>query len=227
MDNLNKFKINLDYNNENNASKEELQYLEQLLNGINSSFNDENESFYSLCYYVSELKQFMQSKIVYDTRQVMYQFDTIMQQFGLKESVVSRIIASYNKYFSQERDKNGYLQKYSIMEIFQPFSKSKLFELLIVPKEQLIHDIETKILRPNMSVKTIRQYVKNYKAQLKLNDEKRPKEEKQEDEDIPMIYDPKKYYDFSYFENKNKAQLLNMIWDLQKAYQELKKQKNK
>lgn len=227
MENFNKFKINLDYNNENNIGREELHYLEHLLDGINRCFDDDNESFYSLCYYISELKSFMQSKIVYDTRKEMYQFDTIMRYYGLNETAVSRIISSYNKYFVRQKDKNGFLQSYKIMEVFEPFNKSKLFELLVIPTEQLIHDIETKILRPDMSVKTIRQYVKNYKAQLKLKDEQIQKEEKKENEEIPMVYDPKKFYDFSYFENKSKLQLLNMIWDLQKAYQELKKQKNK
>ena len=70
--------------------------------------------------------------------------------------------------------------------------------------------------------------MKNYKALQKANkkitDEKEEAQEEINEDEIPMAYDPKKYYDFKYFEEKNKAQLLNMIWDLQKEYQKLKKE---
>ena len=78
-----------------------------------------------------------------------------------------------------------------------------------------------------MSVKSIREYVKNYKALLKANNRLSESQEVEEDsqsleDNIPMVYDPKKHYEFDYFESKTKSQLLNMIWELQKEHENLK-----
>ena len=48
-------------------------------------------------------------------------------------------------------------------------------------------------------------------------------EEENHEEEIPPAYNPQKHYDFDYFKEKSKAQLLNMIWDLQKEYEKLLK----
>ena len=80
-----------------------------------------------------------------------------------------------------------------------PKIKSKLFELLPVENSQLETDLKNKVLRDDMSVASIREYVKNYKALQKANkkitDEKEDEAQEEINEDeIPMAYDPKKYY---------------------------------
>lgn len=83
-----------------------------------------------------------------------------------------------------------------------------------------------------MSVKQIREYVKNYKAletqNKKLSEEPKVQEEVEKpiEEDIPPAYNPKQHYDFSYFEKQSKAQLLNIVWELQKEYERIVKLKN-
>jgi len=43
------------------------------------------------------------------------------------------------------------------------------------------------------------------------------------EEEIPMVYDPKKVYDFDYFTKKTKNQLINIVWELQKFAHKNKK----
>ena len=67
-----------------------------------------------------------------------------------------------------------------------------------------------------MTVKQIRDYIKSLKNGTN---------EEINEEEIPEAYDPTKKYDFSYFETKTKSQLLNIVWELQKAYQKLKEKR--
>lgn len=46
----------------------------------------------------------------------------------------------------------------------------------------------------------------------------------EEVKDIEAAYDPRRYYDFTYFKSKTKEQLLNIVMDLQRTY--LEKPKN-
>lgn len=157
-----------------------------------------------------------------------YTFKDIMDSFSLNDTDISRLCSCYEKFVIVDSDN----KKPALIEEFKYFSKSKLVELITVPNEQLLQDIKTKVLRADMSVKTIRDYVKNYKELQKQNKKLFDKieddqEEKVDEEDIPMAYNPKLHYDFSYFENKTKAQLLNIVWQLQTEYEKLKKEKRK
>ena len=154
-----------------------------------------------------------------------------MQGFGICKTESSRILSVFDKFCCLScSDLNS--AKCSIIDEFKGFSKSKLFELLQVDSQQIVLDLKNKVLRFDFSVKQIREYVKNYQAQLRANkqlaEEDKPDLPEEIDESqIPMAYEPEKEYEFSYFETKTKSQLLNMIWDLQKAYQKLKKEKLK
>lgn len=210
--------------------------LIDLITKLNKLFKKENQNFAELCfltYRVNELfREYRKSgKYILDKYKNTCTFDTIMKGFGFDSSQSSRLLACYNKYC--------YLSKSDIERAtcnilcdYENFSKSKLIELLPVDTEQLLLDIKNKVIRPDMTVKSIREYVKNYQAQQRQKENLfKDKEEKVEEEfdesEIPMVYDPTKYYDFEYFESKTKAQLLNMIWDLQKEYKRLKEKTKK
>ena len=154
-----------------------------------------------------------------------YSFDTIMSGFGISKSESSRLLSCYEKFVTKETDKP------MILAEFYGFSKSKFFELLQVDNEQLRKDLQNKVLRFDFTIKQIRDYVKNLKTlekqQARLNGN--VKEEKEEiiEEEIPMAYNPQQHYDFDYFQEKSKAQLLNIVWELQKEYEKLKTSYNK
>lgn len=208
-------------------SKEIANYIKN----INKCFTKDNSNFVDLCYYVCNLKALFDSYYYVpcrDKKGKNYTFKDIMDNFGLNDTDISRLCSCYNKFVIV--DSNN--KKIALIEEFKYFSKSKLIELITVPNEQLLQDIKTKVLRPDMSVKTIRDYVKNYKELQKQNKKLFEKQEEQEEEqiveeDIPMAYNPKLHYDFSYFEDKTKAQLLNIVWQLQTEYERLKKEKRK
>ena len=100
-----------------------------------------------------------------------------------------------------------------------------------VDNEQIKKDLQNKVLRFDFTIKQIRDYVKNLqtleKQQAKLNGNDKEEKEEIVEENIPMAYNPQQHYDFEYFQEKNKAQLLNIVWELQKEYKKLKTSYNK
>lgn len=205
--------------------------LSDYIKKLDRCFKKESDNFAEICFIVYRIKKlFDDYKQVYlkKNSNMAYSFDTIMQGFGISKSESSRILSCYYKFITKETEKP------MIFAEFFGFSKSKLFELLQVDDETLRIDLKNKVIRFDFSVKQIREYVKNYQAQMRAkqrlaNGEEENKEENDvfDESQIPMAYEPDKEYEFSYFETKTKSQLLNMIWDLQKAYQKLKKEKKK
>lgn len=209
--------------------------LNKLLSKLNLCFQKEQNNFAEICYYVfkvNELFKTRKEELYYgrflDKHSNFVFFKDIMKGFGLDETQTSRILACYDKYVSKETEKPILLGQ------FFRFSKSKLYELLQVPNEQIEKDLKSGLLSSEMAVDKIRQYVKNYKTMLKHNKKlsEQAKAEEPEttstiEEEIPEAYNPTKYYEFSYFESKSKSQLLNIVWELQNAYTKLKQEKKK
>lgn len=230
MENFKQATIEINFDSKLGIQKESLKKLDKYLKGLNNVFKKENQNFAELCFYVYQVRTLLNGyKYCYNKKGNLLRYDNILKQFGINETEASRLCSCYNKFMETTLSEDKMtITSYKIKDIFFPFSKSKLFELLSVETSQLETDIKNKVLRDDMSVASIREYVKNYKALQKVNkkitDEKEEAQEEINEDEIPMAYDPKKYYDFKYFEEKNKAQLLNMIWDLQKEYQKLKKE---
>lgn len=230
MENFKKF-IDFDFNIENNgwANPLDLKHLKNCIKAMNKCFDKEQNSFVDLVYYIYELNGLFTdyNRIafgrVYTKSNKEYTFDDIMQGFGFDRTQVCRFIKTYDKFMVIGNNKP------QLVSYISDFSKSKIFELLQVDEKQLQKDISNGVLRSDMSVKQIREYVKNYKALEKQNKKmsEEPKEqeevEKEIEEEIPPAYNPKQHYDFSYFEKQSKAQLLNIVWELQKEYERITK----
>ena len=212
--------------------KEKQKELSRLLDKINLVYKKEQTNFAELCFLVFSVKKMFDdyfdktAHFLATARQSYKTFDSIMRSFGIDETQTSRILKVYEK-FVELKD-----EKPHIKENLFGFSKSKLFELLSIDYDQLSVDIKNKVLRPDMSVKSIRDYVKNYQAiqkqKKKLNEPQEEKEEEEfNEEDIPAAYNPQQHYEFEYFEEKTKSQLLNIVWELQREYEKLKTNYNK
>ncbi len=206
--------------------------LNKYIELLNNCFTKRQNNLAEISYYVYQVKKLFDNHkqicfgLVYTKKNQEYSFNSIMIGFGFDTTQVSRLIGIYEKFVDKE------FAFFRLQNYIADFSKSKLFELLVVDDNQLKKDIANNVLRPDMSVKLIRDYVKNYKALEKQNKKlsEEPKEqeevEKPIEEDIPLVYNPKQHYDFSYFEKQSKAQLLNIVWELQKEYERIVKLKN-
>lgn len=196
---------------------------------LDKCFKKDSDNFAEICFLVFQIHNlFMKNSYgIYlkKNQNMTYSFDTIMNGFGISKSESSRLLSCYEKFITKETDKP------MILAEFYGFSKTKLFELLRVDNEQLKKDLQNKVLRFDFTIKQIRDYVKNLqtleKQQAKLNGNDKDEKEEIVEEDIPMVYNPQQHYDFEYFQEKNKVQLLNIVWELQKEYEKLKTSYNK
>lgn len=203
--------------------------LSNLIKKMNNLYDTEQDNFVMWCYYVYNVKQLFQRQNelyygrLFDKSGKHILFNTIMANFGFDDSQVTRFIKCYEKYIIIDNDKPKFDNS-----IFNFFNKSKLIELLSVPNEQILEDLTNNVITVHDSVIRIREYVKNYKAMQNQNKKLGLSEKEIEensiinDESIPDAYNPKLHYDFAYFEDKSKAQLLNIVWELQKEYEKLK-----
>ena len=142
----------------------------------------------------------------------------MLAKFGFDKKAVNRYKQCYERFVFQGAN--------ILYEDYKDFSPSKLFELLVLSSETSDELVKKQFIKPTMTIKQIREYIKT----LKDGSDKAEKviEDTTINEDeIPMAYDPKQEYEYSYFETKTKNQLLNIVWELQKAYQKLKSNKEK
>ena len=191
-----------------------------LVERLRDNFKQTQYNFAKICESIYNIWSYCKGSYYLAKDKEYYNSYRLLEKFGFNKQAVSRYKQCYEKYVNKQ---------HSIIDsLYAGFNSSKLFELLPLSKETIDTAINNKIIRPEMTVKEIREYVKTLKngtdkAEKVIED---TSTEINEDE-IPMAYDPTKEYEYSYFEKMSKNQLLNIVWELQKAYKKLKDKKNK
>ena len=167
-----------------------------------------SEHFLALVKAVANCKQYLDKESIYicPDREEPYKFSELMRELGFDRAEQSRILACYDKYFSDNE----------IISLFTGFSKSQLYELLLVPSTILERDISSGRISPSMTIKSLRKYANAHKRKG-AKDSLIFEGQEIDESGIEEVFSPRNYYDFSYFESKSKQQLLNIVWQLQKA----------
>ena len=192
-----------------------------LLKNLNSYFKDQQKNFCQIAFCVYKISTYFDTHYIGKEKKTQEYYDKykLLAKFGFDKTAISRLSNCYLRFMTgtDERDIN-------LKPWFEGFSPSKLFELLKLSDLTLESQIDKGLISPKMTVKEIREKIKlisNGKDKAEKVLEKI--EEENHEEEIPPAYNPQKHYDFDYFKEKSKAQLLNMIWDLQKEYEKLLK----
>lgn len=198
--------------------------LSVLVSALKNVFDNRQDNFVYLCKDIYRIWKYCKKNYYKATNNEYYNSYKLLAKFGFDKKAVNRYVQCYTKFVVDNE------QTLSLILTLKDFSPSKLFEMLSLSQETVLELVNKKIIKPTMTVKEIREYIKTLKDGSDKAEkviENLPTEINEED--IPMAYDPKKEYKYSYFEEKTKNQLLNIIWELQKEYQKLvkeKKQKN-
>jgi hypothetical protein len=200
--------------------------LSSLIKQLNKCFENNQKNFCETCKAVFEISDWFDKHQWYYKDKNNYWHDKyeLFGKFGLDRTAVHRMSNCYKRFMVDSKAENSTRLTY----YFKDFSPSKLFELLKLSDESVCDFVEKDLIKSTMTVKQIREFIKAFEkgenpATKVL--EKSQETETEEDEEIPMAYNPKQHYDFDYFENKTKAQLLNIVWELQKEYEKLKEKR--
>jgi ferritin-like protein len=189
--------------------------LQILCTELRKCFVNKQTCFAKICETIYYIWSYCRNNYLKAKDNEYYNSYKLLAKFGFDKKSVSRYKQCYEKFIHKP--------SCTVESLYLEYSASKLFELLPLSMLTIEDIVKQKIITAEMTVKQIREVVKN----LTANGEKLDKvtedlsTEINEDE-IPMAYDPTKKYEYSYFENMNKSQLLNIVWELQKAYQKLK-----
>lgn len=187
-----------------------------LVERLRDCFYKEKNNFNSLCEAIYNIWSYCKDNYWKAKDNEYYNSYKLLEKFGFDKKAVSRYRLCYEKFVADNL----------MSKLVKDFTPSKLFELLSLSQETISQLIEKQLITPIMTVKQIREYIKT----LKDGSDKAEKvieDTTINEEEIPMAYDPKKEYEYSYFETKTKNQLLNIVWELQKAFQKLKSNKEK
>lgn len=193
-----------------------------LIRELNNVFEDKQLNFCQLCKTIYDIWSYCKGNYYKAKDNEYYNSYKLLAKFGFDKMAVSRYKQCYERYVVQPTA--------ILYNDYREFTPSKLFELLSLSKDTALELVKKGLITPAMTVKEIRQYIKS----LKDGTDKAEKvvestipEVLDIEEEIPMAYDPNTEYEFSYFESKTKSQLLNIVWELQKAYINLKLNKKK
>lgn len=189
--------------------------LQTLIVDLRKCFVESQNNFAKTCDTIYHIWSYCKGNYWKAKDNEYYNSYKLLEKFGFDKKAVIRYKHCYEKFIHKTSCTIDYL--------YLGFSPSKLFELLSLSQMTIDNAIKEKYITPDMTVKQIREFVKN----LISNGEKLEKvvEEKPiviNEDEIPMAYNPNEKYEYSYFEKMNKSQLLNIVWELQKAYQKLK-----
>ena len=187
-----------------------------LVERLRDCFNKNKNNFNSLCETIYNIWSYCKNNYWKAKNNEYYNSYKLLAKFGFDKKAVNRYKQCYEKFVVDN----------TISKVAKDFAPSKLFELLSLSKNTIIELIDKQIIVSTMTVKEIRECIKI----LKYGTDKVEQVVENtiiNENNIPMAYDPKKEYAYSYFEEKTKNQLLNIVWELQKAYQKIIKEKNK
>ena len=192
--------------------------LFRLVERLRDVFNDSQDNFSNLCESIYNIWSYCKGNYWKAKDNEYYNSYKLLAKFGFDKKAVSRYKQCYERYVHKEQG--------GLHSLYENFTPSKLFELLPLSQDTVMELVEKQLITPTMTVKQIREYIKTLKDGTDKA-EKVIEDTTINEEDIPMAYDPKQEYEYSYFETKTKNQLLNIVWELQKAYQKLKLNKEK
>lgn len=189
-----------------------------LVERLRENFNNSQLNFAKTCECIYNIWKYCKGNYYKAKDNEYYNSYKLLAKFGFDKKAVNRYKNCYERYVHP--------QSCSLYPIYEDFTSSKLFELLVLSEDTAKNSIINGLVLPTMTVKQIREHIKT----LKDGSDKAEKvieDTTINEDDIPMAYDPKQEYEYSYFETKTKNQLLNIVWELQKAYQKLKSNKEK
>ena len=193
--------------------------LSLLIKDLKQCFYKQQNSFIETCVTIHKIWSYCKGNYYKAKDNEYYNSYKLLAKFGFDKKAVSRYKQCFEKFIVGD---DGH---YTLFPQLYGFTSSKLFELLTLSDETIFNAIDNKLVKPEMTVKQIREFIKSLKDGTDKAEKVVEDTTEINEEDIPLVYDPKQEYEYSYFESKTKNQLLNIVWELQKAYQKLKGEK--
>lgn len=146
-------------------NEEEINVLVKRLNELHKS---QQQDFATLCYMVYKIDCWFEDNediVLKSKANDYYDKKTLFKQLGFTNKQVRRYINCYQKYMTLD-DVGSKLK-----DVFKRFSESQLIELLPLENETLLNYINAGDIKPSMTVKEIRTFLKSKADNSNISDE--------------------------------------------------------
>ena len=175
-------------------------HLTELIQKLKSAYYNRQNSFAELCTAVAKIYYYCKENSYKAKDNEYYDATKLLGKFGFQPRQFQRLVQCYEKFVMNELKNDDIVA--NLRPVFFPFSSSKLFELVSVSNEQLIQDIENKLITPDMTVKQIRQYVKKIKGEENEKNKVLEDASTYEEDDVEDLefYNHNNHYDIEFFE---------------------------
>ena len=199
--------------------------LDKLVCSLNTILKNRQGNFAELCTVVSKIYKYCKDNSYLAKDNEYYNATKLLGKFGFERKYFEKLVRCYDKFITDD----GSVDAPKLKSVFLPFSPSKLFEFLSISNEQLLKDIDKQILKPSMTEKEIRQYVKSLKGGEKEQNKvlEEPSVSDEDDSDESEFYNVNKHYDLNFFESCDKEQLVSIVWTMQLELEKLRMKKNR
>lgn len=198
--------------------------LDNLISSLNKIIKNQKDNFAELCTCVAKIYYYCKDNSYMSKDNIFYNAYMLLEKFGFNRKSVERLVACYNKFVTSSSECDNVVA--NIKTEFFHFSPSKLYTLLSVSNTQLYNDIDKGVLKPTMTAKEIKEYVKSLKDN---NEEKKKVLEDIKNEETTEIdnsfYNPNNHYDEEFFKSCTHLQLVAIAMTLQYEIEKLRKKK--
>lgn len=194
--------------------------LSSLVIRLNQCFVSCQNNFVDLCVSIHHIWKYCKGNYFRARDNEMYNSYKLLEKFGFDKQAVNRYKRCFERYIDCSAKSDGDFNYY-LFNCYKMFSPSKLFEMLALSTDTLVEVLKNKAITPEMTVKQIRDYIKSIKDGTDKAEKVLESKQDFNEDEIPMAFDPKDKYEYSYFESKSKNQLLNIVWELYEKYQKL------
>lgn len=193
-------------------------YLNTLLSELNDLFESYTNNFAKICFSVNKILHYCDDHSYKTEKENKFygylSAKDLLMSFGLSARTVERLNRCYERFCASDL-----MGEVVILHEYRLFSPSKLFELLPLSITITNTCLEKQIIKPTMTVKEIRQKVKELAGKTDPDDlvaEDLDKiEEKTLDEqeaELPEAFDPKKTHTYEYFKAMSKEALITCLF---------------
>lgn len=192
--------------------------IQTLISTLRECFDNRQNNFSKICETIYNIWSYCKGNYWKAKDNEYYNSYTLLEKFGFNKKSVSRYKLCYERFIHHP--------SCSLHAIYENFTPSKLYELLVLSEDTAKHLIVIGLILPTMTVKQIREVVKTVTGKDKdfneVVEDTSLKEDEEEPEEEPF-FNPNNHYERDFFENCSMEQLISICLSYQFEYEKLKK----
>lgn len=187
---------------------------------LRKAFENKQNGFAMLCFGIYKCCEwFDTNNNLMSKDKKLYTKYEFLEKFGFSQNSVTRICQCFTRFCTVASEETSDVGC-KLRKAFSCYSSSKLFELLPLTDEEIIHGMAGGFIRSDKTVQELRAFVRSVKSPSNLVGKVMSKDEPNEPQEIFDVstVDICKYYDVEFFQKMDKSTLVTLCLMYQEKY---------